>query len=550
MTAFPLSALVGQDDLKLALLLHAVDPKLGGVLIRGEKGSGKSTAARALATLIGAGVHGDGAPFVELPIGATEDRVVGTLDLEGALLEGRSRLRPGLLAAAHQGVLYVDEVNLLADHLVDVLIDAAAFGVNRIERDGLTAEHPCRFVLVGSMNPEEGELRPQLLDRFGLAVEVRAPARPGVADGSGAPPVGLRRRPGGFRRSVRRRRGRAGGRHRRRLHPPRRRRRARRGAGPHQPPVRRTRRRGPPRRPRPGPGGSGPGRPRRSPGSDRRRRRPAGTDGPGPPPPPGPPRRPGPLPGGTRGTPSTGRPRPHPPRGSADGPSTDARAEDGDDDQPHGNLPSHPDPPRREPAESDRPPSASDATGRPPSPDPGRSPAVARPAPAPGVFLALKTQRPSGVLGPAQPRPCRPGRDRCRPPVPGRSSPTSPSPRPCRLPRHAGPDQAERPRQPDRPTAEPPPGRHRRSRHAALVERADLRQAIRESRTANLVVLCVDASGSMGATSRMEAAKGAAVSLLLDAYQRRDRVALVTFAGNEARWRSGRREASRWPGRA
>ncbi|MDQ1499607.1 MAG: magnesium chelatase subunit, partial [Actinomycetota bacterium] len=177
-TQFPLSAVVGQDDLKVALLLHAVDPKLGGVLIRGEKGSGKSTAARALATLIGADSTGGRAPFVELPIGATEDRVVGTLDLEGALLEGRSRLRPGLLAAAHQGVLYVDEVNLLADHLVDVLIDAAAFGVNRIERDGLTAEHPCRFVLVGSMNPEEGELRPQLLDRFGFAVEVRAPRDP------------------------------------------------------------------------------------------------------------------------------------------------------------------------------------------------------------------------------------------------------------------------------------------------------------------------------------------------------------------------------------
>ena len=177
---FPLSAVVGQDDLKVALLLHAVDPKLGGVLIRGEKGSGKSTAARALATLIGTagGASEERAPFVELPIGATEDRVVGTLDLEGALLEGRSRLRPGLLAAAHRGVLYVDEVNLLADHLVDVLIDAAAFGVNRIERDGLTAEHPCRFVLVGSMNPEEGELRPQLLDRFGLAVEVRAPRDP------------------------------------------------------------------------------------------------------------------------------------------------------------------------------------------------------------------------------------------------------------------------------------------------------------------------------------------------------------------------------------
>src|SRR5205085_1053861 len=178
----PMSAVVGQGGLKRALLLHAIDPKLGGVLIRGEKGSGKSTAARALATLMGAGVRAgageEEAPFVELPIGATEDRVVGTLDLEGALLEGRSRLRPGLLAAAHQGVLYVDEVNLLADHLVDVLIDAAAFGINRIERDGLTAEHPSRFVLVGSMNPEEGELRPQLLDRFGLAVEVRAPRDP------------------------------------------------------------------------------------------------------------------------------------------------------------------------------------------------------------------------------------------------------------------------------------------------------------------------------------------------------------------------------------
>ncbi|MGH8975629.1 MAG: AAA family ATPase, partial [Acidimicrobiia bacterium] len=124
--AFPLSALVGQDELKLALLLHGVDPRLGGVLIRGEKGSGKSTAARGLAAVLPGA-----APFVELPVGATEDRVVGALDLEGALVEGQRRLQPGLLAAAHGGVLYVDEVNLLPDHLVDLLIDAAAFGVNR-----------------------------------------------------------------------------------------------------------------------------------------------------------------------------------------------------------------------------------------------------------------------------------------------------------------------------------------------------------------------------------------------------------------------------------
>jgi len=171
---FPLSAVVGQDDLKLALLLCAVDHRLGGVLIRGEKGSGKSTAARGLAALQA------GAPFVELPVGATEDRVIGSLDLEGALVDGERRLQPGLLASAHGGVLYVDEVNLLPDHLVDVLVDAAASGVNHVERDGLAVTHPCRFVLAGSMNPEEGELRPQLLDRFGLAVEVRAPADPGA----------------------------------------------------------------------------------------------------------------------------------------------------------------------------------------------------------------------------------------------------------------------------------------------------------------------------------------------------------------------------------
>ena len=164
------SAVVGLDEAKAALLYAAVEPRLGGVLLRGEKGSAKTTLARGLAALL----PGE-APFVELPLGATEERVLGSLDLPELLTAGTARFRPGLLAAADGGVLYVDEINLLADHLVDALLDVAASGVNRVERDGLSHTHPARFVLVGSMNPEEGELRPQLLDRFGLAADVTAP---------------------------------------------------------------------------------------------------------------------------------------------------------------------------------------------------------------------------------------------------------------------------------------------------------------------------------------------------------------------------------------
>ena len=167
--ALPFSAVVGQDDAKLALVLAAAQPRLGGVLLRGQKGSAKTTLARGLAALLA-----DGAPFVELPLGATEDRVLGSIDLAALLNDGTPRFRPGLLAAANGGVLYVDEINLLADHLIDSLLDVAVSGVNRVERDGVSHTHPARFVLVGSMNPEEGELRPQLLDRFGLAVDVRA----------------------------------------------------------------------------------------------------------------------------------------------------------------------------------------------------------------------------------------------------------------------------------------------------------------------------------------------------------------------------------------
>ncbi|AQA05912.1 hypothetical protein BVC93_30085 [Mycobacterium sp. MS1601] len=168
---YPFSAIVGHDQLRLALVLCAVRPDIGGVLIRGEKGTAKSTAVRALSNILTAV---DDGRLVELPIGATEDRVVGSLDLQKVLHDGEHAFSPGLLARAHRGVLYVDEVNLLHDHLVDVLLDAAAMGRVHIERDGVSHSHDARFVLIGTMNPEEGELRPQLLDRFGLTVDVRA----------------------------------------------------------------------------------------------------------------------------------------------------------------------------------------------------------------------------------------------------------------------------------------------------------------------------------------------------------------------------------------
>lgn len=204
--AFPFSAIVGQDEMKLALLVAAVDSRVGGVLAFGDRGSGKSTAVRALAALLpkmkmvsGCRYNCDpdrpaelcsecrarakGAlkvvqspvPVVDLPLGATEDRVVGALDLERALARGEKAFEPGLLARAHRGFLYIDEANLLEDHLVDLLLDVAASGENVVEREGLSIRHPARFVLVGTGNPEEGELRPQLLDRFGLSVEVRTP---------------------------------------------------------------------------------------------------------------------------------------------------------------------------------------------------------------------------------------------------------------------------------------------------------------------------------------------------------------------------------------
>jgi magnesium chelatase subunit I len=207
---YPFTAIVGQEKMKLALILNIINPGLSGILIRGEKGTAKSTAVRALAAILpeievfeddyfqldpdeetdvyleiarslGRPAENEGeiprtmkrrVRVVELPVGATEDRVVGTLDLEHALKKGEKRVEPGLLAAAHRGILYVDEVNLLDDRVVDVLLDSAAMGVNTIEREGVSFSHPARFTLVGTMNPEEGELRPQLLDRFGLCVNI------------------------------------------------------------------------------------------------------------------------------------------------------------------------------------------------------------------------------------------------------------------------------------------------------------------------------------------------------------------------------------------
>jgi magnesium chelatase subunit I len=210
---FPFSAIVGQDEMKTALLVAAVDPTVGGVLILGHRGTAKSTAVRALAGILppitvtegcryGCDPAANGArcdechgreragaagrarkaevPVVDLPLGATEDRLVGALDLERALRHGEKVYEPGLLARAHRGFLYVDEVNLLEDHLVDLLLDVSTTGENVVEREGLSVRHPARFVLVGSGNPEEGDLRPQLLDRFGLAVDVTTPTDPDV----------------------------------------------------------------------------------------------------------------------------------------------------------------------------------------------------------------------------------------------------------------------------------------------------------------------------------------------------------------------------------
>lgn len=228
---FPFTAIVGQERMKMALILNAISPQIGGVLIRGERGTAKSTAARALAALLPEiavvadcpfGCHprrpdrqcdncrervnqGEELPvtlyrtrFVDLPVSATEDRVVGTLDIELAIKKGERHFEPGVLASANRGLLYVDEVNLLDDHVVDLLLDSAAMGVNVVEREGISFSHPARFILVGTMNPEEGDLRPQLLDRFALCVDIRGIHNPHARVSILERTVLFERDPGGF----------------------------------------------------------------------------------------------------------------------------------------------------------------------------------------------------------------------------------------------------------------------------------------------------------------------------------------------------------------
>ncbi len=485
---FPFSAVVGHEEAKLALLLAAAEPAIGGVLLRGQKGSAKTTLARGLARLLA-----PGAGFVELPVGATEDRLIGSIDLAAALTGGEVRFAPGLLAAAHGGVLYVDEVNLLPDHLVDVLLDVAATGVNRVEREGVSHAHPSRFVLIGSMNPEEGDLRPQLLDRFGLAADVAsstdpveraeavrrrmafdidpagfgprwtgeddgwrarlAQARPAAlpddlirtvsalcasvgAEGlradlvicrAAAALAGLEGRPATTVDDVRRVAPLALA-HRRRRHP-----------------------------------FDDPGMP----AGDIDEALDDAAEG----------ARSGPATGGAPDT--SGQADAAAARGAGAGEAGD----DGDDAD--GGAPTRPDQPRVA------------------APDP---PAMVRRLEAPRAE-AVGGGRRSVVEG-------RRGRlvgDRV-PSGPLGSVALGPTLRAAAA-RRAG------------------PGDHDTG---PMVAPSDLREAVREERAGNLVILAVDASGSMGAAARMQAAKGAVLGLLLDAYQRRDRVALVTFRGDGA----------------
>ncbi|MGY1635645.1 putative cobaltochelatase [Geodermatophilus sp. SYSU D00742] len=550
---YPFSAVVGMADMRLALLLNAVSPAVGGVLVRGEKGTAKSTAVRALAAVLPPvdvvagcrfacdpaapdpacpdGPHDTGAPaqtrparLVELPVGASEDRVVGSLDLERALTEGVKAFEPGLLAAAHRGVLYVDEVNLLHDHLVDLLLDAAALGTAYVEREGVSVRHASRFLLVGTMNPEEGELRPQLLDRFGLTVEVAAPRDPAERAevvrrrfASDADPAGFAAQWGAEESALAARIADA---------------RARlphvvlsdgalrqvtavcaafdvdglradlvtaRAALAHaawsgrdevtEDDVRVAARLALPHRRRRNPFDA--------PGlddqtleqalSDARPEEPEDPDGPD----------------DDGGGPAGGGPPGAGPSGGS-GPG-DGTAAEGDGGRHDGPSPA----PGAAGAAQDRLPGDSASTT-------GRAPERAAVAPA-DPFRTRRLEVP-GIGAGAAGRRSRARADRGR--VVGSTRPQGTVTR-LHL---TGTVLAAAPHQVAR--GRTGPGLH--------VQRSDLRQATLEGREGNLVLFCVDASGSMGSRSRMAAVKGAVLSLLLDAYQRRDKVGLVTFRGTGA----------------
>ncbi|MFW5416923.1 putative cobaltochelatase [Nocardiopsis sp. CNT-189] len=550
---YPFTAVVGMDDLKLALLVNAVSPAVGGVLVRGEKGTAKSTVVRALAALLPEldavagcrfgcdpaapdpecpdGPHPAGAVperrparLVELPVGASEDRLVGSLDIERALTEGVKAFEPGLLAAAHRGVLYVDEVNLLHDHLVDLMLDAAAMGTSHVEREGVSVRHAARFLLVGTMNPEEGELRPQLLDRFGLTVEVAATRDPeqraevvrrrlefetdpeafavrhatGERELAGHILAARKRLPGvvltdaalrqvtavcaafevdGLRADIvtaRTAMALAAWRDRTEVTAE---------------DVRDAARLALPHRRRRDPfdapdldedrlsealsqaGGEDPEGPEDDP------------DGPGSP-------------------------------GGGDGGGGDGGAPDGGAGAPDSGPGAGADDPAPGPA-----PSAGEG-------GPGEG-ADGRPAGGAGgerTSEAGETFRPRlfSVKGIGAGAPGR--RSRAQTPFGRTSGARAPGERPGQVHlaatlRAAAPHQRAR-------------GRDGRG---LVLRRGDLREAVREGREGNLVLFCVDASGSMAARQRMRAVKGAVLSLLLDAYQRRDKIGLVTFRGREAR---------------
>jgi len=590
---FPFSAVVGVDEVKMALLLAALDPGIGGVLLRGQKGSAKTTLARGLAALLPGA-----APFVELPVGATEDRVVGSLDLAAALTGEAVRFRPGLLAAAHGGVLYVDEVNLLPDHLVDALLDVAASGVNRVEREGIATSHPARFILIGSMNPEEGELRPQFLDRFGLAVAVESPADPalralavrrrldfdadtegtGVAAGAGDAELAARleRAAGagsaalpddlvervarlcvavgteGLRADLVICRAAAAlarweGRDVtteadvRRVAPMALAHRARRNplddhgidAADLSQALDEA------FAPEPAPGTSPPQSPA-PPASDRGQAGDAapasdqGVDDPVPPD--------GALEGGAapgREVSDAVTPAPDRGRNQSFG-ATDDGADDAGSPMPSGPTPEAPAPlvavpdaPRRvvrleanAPARVLEPPPAGRRsvvegprgrliTDR--APGPGGPTSVAVAATVREAVLRRAGAPPAASPGaapgasPGAPSAAAPGA------APGASPGAAPGASPGAAPRASSGAPSAVPAWPARPGGAP------------LVSAGDVREAVRQQRSGNLVILVIDASGSMGADHRMEAAKGAVLSLLVDAYQRRDRVALIAF---------------------
>ena len=439
MSHFPFRAVVGQDEAKLALVLAATEPAIGGVLLRGQKGSAKTTLARGLARLLA-----DDAPFVELPIGTTEDRLVGSIDLAAALTGGEVRFSPGLLAAAHGGVLYVDEVNLLPDHLVDVLLDVAVSGVNRVEREGVSHTHPSRFVLIGSMNPEEGDLRPQLLDRFGLAADVLAPADPSERAEAVRRRMAFDADPAAFA-----------------------------GAWPEEPLAAK-------------PPGALPDELVHivsvlctSVGAEglradlvicRAAAALAGLEG--------------------RGTTTVEDVRRVAPLALA-----------------HRR--------RRQPFDDPgmAPDEIEEALER-AAADTGPQDRVVEPDEAPERIARLEAPRTTATAGGRRSM-VEGARGRLvgdRPPAGAlQSVAVGPTIRAAAARRASDPDGS-----------------------GGLVAPADLREAVKEQRAGNLVILAVDASGSMGAETRMEAAKAAVMGLLLDAYQRRDRVALVTFRGDGA----------------